>query len=374
MVDPKESPEIPDTSGPESNLESAGPLSSTPRRDPELEALLRSRSSDDDGGVTKATRGKKRPAKSRPKTGTSLDRRSRKSKLPIVGAALAGVLLLGGGGTALWATLSDGEAQIDPERNKSRTQEVGTKQVDPETEKDAPFNTESGVFPIPLENWQTGTGTQGLSPEGRTELLDTLYGSDLSTSASILPSEAAGFTSDDLKVDTEDGSLNPYYSYWTQESFTADSGQIIEKFLNPRFGAWERYQNVGFDPNGIDPAELFPGTFTDDMLKSSEPVVNWLPIYADWSNDNYGRSDLASTGARWYGEVESSTSKFVFDEATSQYTVNFEANVKFTAYESSGEKVSEKGKLSLEFVANPGGERGSGGKVLVNRSNLTIGG
>lgn len=375
MVDPKESPEIPNSAGSKSNPESAGTSQPASGRDPELEALLRSRSSDDDGPSrsTKSRRTKRPKAK----TGTSLDRRSKKSKLPVVAGALAAVLLLGGGGTALWMTLDPGEAQIDPDRNKDRTQKVGTKQADPESEKDAPFNnatSDDAVFPVPLDEWQKDIGTQGLGPEDRTELLATLLGSDLDSSAGLLPSEAAGFTSDDLLTINEDGSLNPNYSYWTKESFTADSGQIIERFLNPRFGNWERYQGKGSDPNGIDPAALFPGTFTDDMLKSGEPVVNWLPIYADWSNDNYGRSDLSATGARWYGQVVSSTSEFVFDEETSQYTVNFEADVRFSAYKSNGEKVSEKGKLSIQFVANPGGERGSGGKVLVNRSNLTIGG
>jgi len=375
MVDPKESSEVPNSATPADGLDRAESVK--PTRDPELEALLKSRSSDDDEGVPAARTRTKRSRNSKgARTGTSLDRKSKKSKTPIVAGALAAVLLLGGGGTALWLTLAPGESQIDPDRNRGRTQDAGTKQADPEDEADAPFNADSGsgVFPIALDDWQQGPGTEGLGPEGRTALLETLTGSDLSISASTLPAEAAGFTSDDLNALNADGTLNGYYSYWTQESFTADAGQIVEKFLNPRFGNWEIYQGKGLDPNGIDAAKLFPSTFTDDLLKNGGPVVNWLPIYADWDNDSYGRGDLSATGARWYGEVVSSTSEFVYNEDSSQYTVNFNADVKFTAYKSNGEKVSEKGKLSLEFVANPGGERGSGGKVLVNKSNLTIGG
>lgn len=386
MVDPKGSPEIPnsaDSTPSSKSVESSAPSST---RDPELDSLLRSRSSDDEEGTLPSSG--KRPRKSKTaakvqgkrnaKTGTSLDRKSKSSKLPLVALLVAGVLVLGGGGTAIWMTLDPGEAQIDPDRNKSKTKQAGSNPeaaaADIDREADAVFNTEEGIFPIALDDWQESIGTQGLSPEGRTELLSTYLGSDLSTSASILPAESSGFTSDEEKALNEDGSLNSAYSFWTQESFTADTGQILEKFLNPRFGNWEQYQGKGFDPNSIDPAALFPGTFTDEFLKNGEPVVNWLPIYADWNNNSYGRTDLSATGARWYGETELLMAEFVYNEETFQYDVKLEADVKFTAYKSNGEKVSEKGKLSLELVANPGSEKGSGGKVLVNRSNLTIGG
>lgn len=376
MADPKEFPETPDAALPEDTQGAAETVQPSSGRDPILEELLKSKSVDDEEGTVPSKKSKSpRSKKQKPaKTGTSLDRKSKKSKLPLIAALVAAVVIVGGGGTALWLTLAPGSAQIDPDRNKGKTQAVGEREIDPETEADAPFNTEDGVFPIPLEDWQKLQGTDGLSPENELALIETLKGSDLYSSAFVLPSEASGFTSNDELVYNEDGTLNPLYSFWTQESYTAGAGQIIEKFLNPRFGNWEAYQGKGSDPNSIDPVALFPNTFTDEALKSGEPVSKWLPIYADWSNNNYGRSDLSATGQRWYGQVEESLSEFVWDEATSQYSVNFTANVKFTAYKNNGEKVSEKGVLTLEFVANPGGERGSGGKVLVNRSSLTIGG
>jgi len=369
MVDSKGSPQIPEDAAPKRSSDAAPSGEPAARRDPVLEELLRSRSADSEGAALKSARRRRST-----RTGTSLDRKSRKSKLPLIALIVAGVVLLGGGGAATWFALSPAQSQIDPNRNKDKTQGVTAKEADPADEVDAPWNKEGSVFPVKLDKWEQDSGVQGLSPEDKAKVAETYYGSDLSTSASILPSEAAGFTSDDSKSENADGTLNGYYSFWTQESFTADAGEIIEKFLNPRFGNWEQYQKPGSNPGSINPAQQFPNTFTTELLDSKEPVQSWLPIYADWNGNNYGRNDLSATGARWYGEITDSNSDFVFDEETGQYTVNFKANVKFTAYSHDGEKVSEKGVLSLEFVANPGGEAGPGGKVLVNRSSLTIGG
>lgn len=367
MTDPKGSADLPETAGKMPAADAVEPVS---KRDPILEELLRSKSDDDapEAAVKKTKRKKKGP-----QTGTSLDKKSRKSKLPLVAGILAGVLILGGGGYGLWSLFGP-TAEAGEESGNSKTQAAGTKKASPEDEVDAVWNNEETIFPIKLEDWQTKSGTEGISPEEEALLVAGLLGSDLSVSSSILPSEAAGFTSDDSKILNEDGSVNSLYSYWTQEAFLGSAGQAIERFLNPRFGAWEEYQGRGKDPNSIEPATLFPNTFTSDLLGSGKPVNEWLPIYADWDNDGYGRGDLAATGARWYGEIESSQSEFVWDESTSQYVVNFTANVKFTAYKTNGEKATEKGVLTLEFVANPGGVKGSGGKVLVNGSSLTIGG
>lgn len=374
MADPKEFPESPDAALPETTQGAADTVQPSSGRDLILEELLKSKSVDDEEGAVPSKKSPRNKKQKPAKTGTSLDRKNKKSKLPLIAALVAAVVIVGGGGTALWLTLSPGSAQIDPDRNKGKTQAVGEREIDPDTEQDASFNTEDGVFPIPLDDWQKLQGTDGLNAEQEAALIQTLSGSDLYSSAFVLPSESSGFTSNDELIYNEDGTLNPLYSFWTQESYTSGAGQIIEKFLNPRFGNWEAYQGKGANPNSIDPTALFPNTFTADALKNTEPVAKWLPIYADWNDNNYGRSDLSATGQRWYGQVEESLSEFVWDEATSQYSVNFTANVKFTAYKSNGEKVSEKGVLTLEFVANPGGERGSGGKVLVNRSSLTIGG
>lgn len=400
MADSKESPKVPEEGSTEvgsgsdfgvantvepsgSTSQSEGAVEGKPERDEVLEGLLRSKSSDDEdtGATVGATpAGKKRDKKLKPtKTGTSLDKKAKRS-LPLVAAALAGVIVLGGGGVATWMALSPESDQIDVNRNDGKKQKIGTgnsgEQPNPEDEDASLWRAEDGgtVFPIELSEWQQSSGKNGVAPEQRAAIVEELIVSDLGSNAGTLPSEAAGFTSDDTKIVNEDGSVNPFYSFWTQESFTADSGQIVEKFLNPRFGDWEIYQGRGLDPNGINAEELFPRTFTDDALKSSEPVSAWLPIYADWGNNSYGRNDLSATGPRWYGEVTGSKSDFTWDEERSQYNVSLRADVTFKAYKSSGEIASEKGVLNLELVANPSGERGSGGKVLVNKSSLTIGG
>lgn len=372
MVDPQGPSEIPKKDLPDPVKETSDGVTGETERDPILEELLKPKSKSGENS-SKNTKSKKKAAL---KTGTSLDKKSKKSKLPLVAAITASALIFGGGGTALWLNMNSDNTQIEADKNDNKTKPIDKKSEEDsiEDEKDAPWNTEEGVFPIELKEWQKGTGKEGLSEKEEQELLESLSGSDLSVSASILPAEAAGFTSDDSKILDENGSLNPLYSFWTQESFTSETGQIIEKFLNPRFGEWEDYQGEGSDPNSIDPASLFPNTFTNELLESGEPVSKWLPIHADWSNNDYGRDDLSSTGPRWYGSLQSSNAEFTWDEESSQYTVDFTGDVEFTAYASNGEKLSENGVLTLELVANSDREKGSGGKVLVNRSSLTIGG
>lgn len=376
MTEPKGPSEIPENQLPGMDLGADDAVETSSERDAILEDLLKSNSSDD--GQSPATKNTKKTSKKPMKTGTSLDKKSKKSKFPLIASIVAGALVLGGGGTALVIATNAPEAsQIDENENDGKTKAIendNNEESDFEEEADAPWNKEDGVYPIELDEWQKDSGKEGISKASEKELLEDLLGSDLNLSAGTLPSEAAGFTSDDSKIFDEAGDVNPLYSYWTQESFTSEAGQIIEKFINPRFGEWEDYQGKGSDPNSIKPASLFPNTFTDELLASSDPISGWLPIYADWENNNYGRNDLSATGPRWYGVMESSTSDFAWDEDTSQYIVNFTGNVEFTTYKSNGEKLSENGVLALELVANPGGERGPGGKILVNKSTLTIGG
>lgn len=370
MVDSKGSPQIPEDAAPKRPSDAASSGEPAARRDPVLEELLRSRSADSESAAGKSFKRRKTT-----KTGTSLDRKSRKSKLPLIALIVAGVVLVGGGGTATWFALAPAQSQIDPDRNKDKTQKVSAaKDSDPSDEIDAPWNKEDKVFPVPLDKWAQKSGVNGVSEEEQKQVLNSFLPTTLGIDAGTLPSEAAGFTSDDGQVTDAEGNLNPAYSYWTKESYTAEVGQIVEKFINPIFGNWEKYEYAGSNPQGIDPAAQFPATFTDELLNSKQPVQDWLPIYADWNNNDYGRNDFSSTGGRWYGELESSTSTFKYDEDSSQYTVEFTGDVKFTAYDKDGGKVSEKGTLKLELVANPSGERGLGGKVLVNRSSLTIGG
>lgn len=385
MANEKEIPETPESilsdTGGDSSIKASG------ERDPILEELLRSKSDDDSDAISASAKSKKiknkKKAKSAGSTGTSLDKK-RKFLSPLVLLIGALVLLLSGGGYVASLYLMPNKSQIDEDKNSGKTQKVDQQggesatERDPAAEANAVWNEEGKQFPIEKDDWQRNNGGVGAGigsdPDQFAQVVETYYGSDLDSSAGILPSEAAGFTADESRIFLEDGALNPMYSFWTKEVFIGESGVILEKFLNPTYGLWESYQGKGNNPNSIDPKELFQGVFTERLLEEGGAVSGWLPIYADWNGNNYGRNDLPDSGPRWFGEIVSSITEFTWDEEAEQYSAQFTGEVRFVSYTSDGKKISQDGTLSLNFVANPSGERGDGGKVLVDQANLTIGG
>jgi len=345
----------------ESAKEASIPAGQNSQRDPILEELLRSKGDAEEPKPRK--KGRKAGA-----TGTSLDRK--KSRAPIIAAVVAGALILGGGATAGIMWLTPDQAQVDPDRDADKLKDANgvTREIDPE---EAPWNSgeEDAAYPIDLEDWQkVESNRAGSSPEELAAVNNALYGSDLFASAGILPSEAAGFTSDDAQAELEDGSLNPLYSYWTQEVFVGEAGAIIERFLNPIYGGWTVYQTSA--PGSDATTELFPNVFTDSFIDAGTRA----PIYADWEGNGYGRSDLQANNGIWFGSVESSETTFTWDGDMEQYSATFVGNVKFTAYTKDGGTATQTGVLTVDFVANPDGIKGSGGKVLVDSANLSIGG
>lgn len=381
MANEKEIPETPDSilsdNGEDASIKASG------ERDPILEELLRSKS-DDDGDVVNTAKSKKiKKSKAAGKTGTSLDKKKRKIFTPLAILIAIIALLLAGGGVVASMYLMPSKSQIDEDRNSGKTQKIdpnggSAAEEDPFAEANAVWTEEGKQFPIEMDDWQRNNGGvgAGIDPESDqfSQVVQTYYGSDLDSSAGILPSEAAGFTADESLILLEDGSLNPMYSFWTKEVFVGESGIILEKFLNPTYGLWESYQGKGNDPHSIDPKELFQGVFTKRLLEEGGAVSGWLPIYADWNGNSYGRNDLPNSGPRWFGEIVSSITEFTWDEEAEQYSAQFTGDVRFVSYTSDGKKISQDGTLSLKFVANPSGELGDGGKVLVDQANLTIGG
>lgn len=381
MANEKEIPETPDSilydNGEDASIKASG------ERDPILEELLRSKS-DDDVPTSKSKKIKnKKKSKAVGKTGTSLDKK-RKIFSPLILLIALIVAILAGGGVVTSLYLMPDKSQIAEDKNSGKTQKVDQQdgesaaEKDPLAEANAVWTEEGKQFPIEKDDWQRNNGGVGAGigsdPGQFAQVVETYYGSDLDSSAGILPSEAAGFTADESRIFLEDGSINPGYSFWTKEAFVGETGVILEKFLNPTYGLWESYQGKGNDPHSIDPKELFQGVFTKRLLEEGGAVSGWLPIYADWNGNNYGRNDLPTSGPRWFGEIVSSITEFTWDEEAEQYSAQFTGEVRFVSYTSDGKKISQDGTLSLKFVANPSGELGDGGKVLVDQANLTIGG
>jgi len=241
---------------------------------------------------------------------------------------------------------------------------------------DEDFYLQQGkFFPIEKEEWQQSVYTSEISTEQRGPILYSSNGTSLKDTASTLPFEAAGYTSDDSKALLEDGTINPEYSYWTAEGFISEVSVIQERLLNPTFGEWSLIQYPGYAGNkSYDPSTLEDLFTTRYLQENSEKAYSeYIPIYADWNGDNYGGMDnLLETGPRWYGEITSSNYEFVYDEETSSYVVNMTAEVKYTAWAKDQSKLEKNGNLTIKFVANANGAGESDHKVLIDSASLKV--
>lgn len=337
-----------------------------------LDSMIDEVSTDDSSDENVKKRSKKEQ-KAIDKLNRDLNKSSKQRKVKPHALAIAGAcaLVLVGGvtfGVLQWGSDIFGEQEAE---NK-KTQAIGT-DVDALLEKEhKAFESKQGDenYPVNLADWQKDVPGSSDTVES---VIGSYYGSDLDMVASVLPSEAAGFTSNqDENVLDGDGTPNPMYSFWTRESFLYETGIILEKFLNPEYGSWYGYQFADGEPENIDVRSHFSRVFTNAALENKAPLREWLPIYADWDSNDYGVRDLPLARARWFGKVESVTADFAWSDQDLQYTVNMVANVKYTSYLNSGERVTKDGVLELELVANPSGEKGEGGRVLVNKSKLTV--
>lgn len=179
-------------------------------------------------------------------------------------------------------------------------------------------------------------------------------GSHLESGANALPSEAAGYTSDFSKMVLSDGSLNPMFSAWTKETFNVELQKSITRFINPEFGGWASAQYSSW-PRSNDSVLVnrMADMFTADYLTEHEgdPVSSYLPIFADWNNNDYGMGDvLLNPGPRWFGVVQDATLDFNRDSETGKYTAKVVANVKYTAWTQDQSKVEKFGTLTLNVV------------------------
>lgn len=298
-------------------------------------------------------------------------------KKAIVWSSLGGVLVLA---LAAGSFFMFNNNKIDVKNNEKETRPV-TQKVK-ENADGAPFWTEEVGSKTPIEEqaWVKDQ-VNAVAPMAGDLLSDVIAaaaGSDLFAASGVLPSEYDGFTSDDNKEYLEDGTLNPMYSYWTREVLTGEADRAIQLLLNPSFGNWANYQYAQSDVNANFKLENNPGLnqiFTKNFKEAiSASPAEKMPIYADWQKNNYGETSLLNSGPRWYGEITSSTSDFIYDEETFSYTVEFSGDVKYTAFTSDGGKIERKGTLHLTFVPNQNNELNESGKVLIDNANLTVGG
>lgn len=151
-----------------------------------------------------------------------------------------------------------------------------------------------------------------------------------------------------------DGSFNPMYSAWTKETFHVELQKSITRFINPEFGGWTGAQYSSW-PRSNDSVLVnrMADMFTADYLTENEgkPVSSYLPLFADWNNNDYGLGDtLLNPGPRWYGVLQNATITFDKDEETRAYTAKVVADVKYTAWTKDQSKVERNGTLTLNVV------------------------
>lgn len=237
------------------------------------------------------------------------------------------------------------------------------------------FNEEGKVLPIKYEDWQIFNYS---NDETTAEEASKYYeNAEFHSQSSILPQESAGFTSDITKQELDDGSLNPMFSFWTQERFNRDTSVILQRFLNPSFGAWENYQfSDGDAANNFDPS-IFGDIFTQQWkdANASNPASTWIPILADWNSNDYGMNNLPThenAQARWIGEINSSNTEWTYDDSTNQYTVVLNADIQYVSWTSNGDKLEKTGKMTLKLVANTDVTDNDTSRVLVDESHLEV--
>lgn len=302
-------------------------------------------------------------------------------------------LVIIGAGVALTCSIAAGMLILDPfgsgfksdgndESNPSVTQTADPKEmmeVDPKdlisTEED--FATGSKRFPIKTDEWQEIRAADQDTNDLRQSIVETYAGSGLASSSGTLPSEAAGYTSDQSKKMNEDGSLNPAYSFWTSESFVAEVGEYTERLINPVFGGWDLYQYSAYPASQFFDVNLLADMFTSDwrIENADKPYSEYVPVMADWTGNDYGMGDvLLESGSRWIGEVTSSTTEFTFNPEEEQYTAVMVANIKYTAWTKDQGKLEKTGTLTLNLVPNLNQLNESGHKVLISSASLKVDG
>lgn len=231
------------------------------------------------------------------------------------------------------------------------------------------------TYPVQLEDWEQNSRLLQENVDLGAKVFDKYSKTFLGSSSFALPPEAAGFTADRAKQYNENGAPNTFYSYWTAESFTRETGDLIERILNPVYGAWRPYQysknpgNESFDFNLI--SDMFSSSWIDK--NADKKFGEYVPLYADWEGNDYGMADqLLTSGPRWIGKVIDGNCEFSFNEKSNGATVDYTSNVVFTAWSKNQTKIEKKGVLKMKLIPNNNQANSSDHTVIIDDASLTI--
>lgn len=294
--------------------------------------------------------------------------------LPIVTSfalIVGGMLLIKGDG--LNGFFGSKEAKVEEKVTKKAFE------IQPENEKEAKLQKVLGgknsERPFEIPEWKQGqvqtyeefTATKG-------EILKREKDGNIALSASVLPSEAQGATSNNEEQMLSDGSYNLNYSYWTKELFTAEAEHILNTLINPAYGGWQALQVPDYEGfNKKTYLKPFSLIFTDSFIDKIVKGEKRIPVYGDWDNNNYGREDLFSSTYRWYGKQDSTDVEMKYNEKTLQYDAFITSRLTLSVKTINGEIVSKKGILKLKLVSNSeGANKVSDFRVLVDDGSLEV--
>lgn len=229
------------------------------------------------------------------------------------------------------------------------------------------YEKKSSILPVRFDEWEIQPFTQ----LDDSSLPAKKLSQNIFNITTDLPRESAGFTSDKEQAFDSQGGMNPLYSYWTDESFKKETGIIIERFLNPIFGDWVKYQKSDHPDNG-QLVNLFSDIYTERWKESEgNNPRQYLPIFADWDNNDYGMGDFLAPSVRWVGSIDRGEIITTYDENNQQYSASVTAYITFTSYTQDEKTVVKHGVLHLQLVDNSKNIN-SEKTVLVDSSSLEV--
>lgn len=260
----------------------------------------------------------------------------------------------------------------DPFTNSLRWGTPGPNQVDIGANPDGPskpiyqpqwYEEPENQYPVPIQNWQKTPYTEDKRDTLLEEAYKVHYGTGVGMSASGLPSESTGFTSDLSKQYLENGDQNPRFSYWTNEVFTREVGLMLERLTKPSLGGWEAAQ-FGREAN----LTLMDDLFTDRFRGTMRSNPSNYPILIETYGEN-----LLQSGSRWVGEVTGFQMTLSFNGLTGQYGGTAKVDILYTAWTEDKTKVTKTATLTLRLVSNAGNAgNGSSNRVLIDGATLVV--
>lgn len=234
--------------------------------------------------------------------------------------------------------------------------------------------------PITLAHWQKKSFSDEAKNNSK-ELnvnLQSWAQNDLNLSSvtnSGFVSTAAGYTDDTNKAINSDGTINPKYSFLTNENINYIYSSDMNRLLNPVFGDWNLSQFSENKPISNRGVNVLKDMFTDNWWSNNikeNSDYSKLPIYADWAGNDYGMSFKSGTLARWYGELTSENIKMNVNSDGTFKNFDINNNVKYSAFGKDGSIMTKTGVLHLILVQNPKTTDNPTNRLLIDSATLSI--